>query len=209
MALYHKATVTPSKAELIAAWLPRQPWCPDPDADVEVIGAYRFDDPEGSVGMEAHLVMSGDTLVHVPLTYRDAPLASDESGLVGTTRHSALGDRWVYDGLQDETFIVMLAAAALTGQGEALGMVMNDGRWYIAPTNVRIQGGGWSLERVPVDGFESDDATTAAPTYRNDGFQLSTHRLPVVGQQPKLGLTASWDGGPGTVVLARMEQLFE
>lgn len=27
---------------------------------VEVVGSYRFDDPEGRVGLEAHLVTSGD-----------------------------------------------------------------------------------------------------------------------------------------------------
>jgi len=51
-------------------------------------------------------------------------------------------------------FVVMLAAVTMTGQGEALGMAVYDGRWYIAPTNIRIHGGGWTLERVPVDGFE-------------------------------------------------------
>ena len=33
----------------------------------------------------------------VPLTYRGAPLAGGEADLVGTTEHSALGTRWVYD----------------------------------------------------------------------------------------------------------------
>ena len=70
-------------------------------------------------------------------------------------QHSVLGTRWVYDGLRDPQFVVMLAAVAMTGQGEALGMVVYDGRWYIAPSNVRIQGGGWTQERVPVDGFEA------------------------------------------------------
>ncbi len=33
-------------------------------------------------------------------------------------------------------------------------MAEYEGRWYIAPSDVRIQGGGWTQERVPVDGFE-------------------------------------------------------
>jgi len=35
---------------------------------------------------------------------------------------------------RDAQFIIMLATVAMTGQGEALGMVVYDGRWHIAPT---------------------------------------------------------------------------
>ena len=45
-------------------------------------------------------------------------------------------------------------------------MAVYDGRWYIAPSNVRIQGGGWTEERVPIDGFEleTDEATASGFT---------------------------------------------
>ena len=36
MALFHLATIKPTKAELIAAWAPTQPWGPSPDAPIEV-----------------------------------------------------------------------------------------------------------------------------------------------------------------------------
>src|SRR5688500_6033865 len=160
MALFHRATITPTKAELIAQWAPTQPWGPAPDEAVEMIGSYRFDDPEGRVGMETFLVNARDRLLQVPLTYRDEPLDGADDALITEMHHAVLGTRWVYDGLRDPRLVVMLAAVAMTGQGEALGMAVYDGRWYVAPTNVRIQGGGWTQERVPVDGFElvSDDA---------------------------------------------------
>ena len=101
MAIFHRATVTPKKAELIAAWAPAQPWGPPNDAPVEVIGSYRFDDPDGRVGMETHLVTAGDTLFQVPLTYRDEPLAGAEDAFITEMEHSVLGTRWVYDGLGD------------------------------------------------------------------------------------------------------------
>jgi hypothetical protein len=47
-----------------------------------VIGSYRFDDPEGRVGMEIHLVDARGTLLQVPLTYRDEPLVDAEPALV-------------------------------------------------------------------------------------------------------------------------------
>ena len=97
----------------------------------------------------------------------------------------------------------MLAAVTMTGQGEALGMAVYDGRWYIAPSNVRIQGGGWTQERVPVDGFEleSDDATGVV--LRNDRFELTVFRRPARAA-PAIGLTATWDGQDDPVVLAEV-----
>jgi hypothetical protein len=202
MALFHVATITPSKAELISGWLPTQPWGPQAGAPVEVIGAFRFDDPEGRVGMEIHLARSGDVVYQVPFSYRDAPLEGAADALVGEMEHSALGTRWVYDGVRDASLVVMFAAVAMTGQGEALGMAEHEGRWYVAPTNVRIQGGGWPRERVAVDRFElvSDDA--AGAVLRNDRFELTVFRRPVAGSRPPIGLTGTWAGLAEPVVLA-------
>jgi hypothetical protein len=206
MAIFHAATITPTKAELIAGWAPTQPWGPPATDALAVVGSYRFDDPEGRVGMEVHLVTAGGTTFQVPLTYRDEPLAGGEGALITEMQHSVLGTRWVYDGLRDPRFVVMLAGVAMTGQGEALGMVEHDGRWHIAPTGVRIQGGGWGLERVPVDGFELQSDAAAGSVLRNDRFELTVFRRPTAGPRPAIGLTATWDGQDGGVVLARVEE---
>jgi hypothetical protein len=206
VALFHRATITPTKSDLITEWAPTQPWGPSSSADaIEVIGSYRFDDPNGRVGMEVHLVRAEGAVFQVPLTYRDAPLDGGEGALVTEMHHSVLGTRWVYDGLRDPQLVMMLAGVTMTGQGEALGMAEYDGRWYIAPTNVRIHGGGWTQERVPVDRFElvSDDAS--ASVLRNDRFELTVFRRPVPGSRPPIGLTATWDGQTGgEVVLAEV-----
>jgi hypothetical protein len=206
MALFHRATLTPTKAELIAAWAPTRLWGPSADVPVDFVGAFRFDDPNGRVGMETHLAKTGDTLFQVPLTYRDAPLDGAADALVGEMHHSALGTRWVYDGLADPEFVVMLAAATMTGQGEAIGMAMYDGRWHIAPSNVRIQGGGWTLERVPVDGFELRTDGESTVVFHNDRFELTVYRCPVSGPRPPIGLTATWDGEKEPVVLAEIRE---
>jgi hypothetical protein len=206
MGIFHRATITPTKTELIADWIPTQPWGPTPGTPIEVIGSYRFDDPDGRVGMETHLVTAGDTLMQVPVSYRGEPLEGSADALITEMQHSVLGRRWVYDGLGDPLHVLMLAGVAMTGQGEALGMAVYDGRWYIAPSNVRIQGGGWTQERVPVDGFElaSDDATRVV--FHNDRFELSVFRHPVPGVRPGIGLTATWDGQPNAVVLAEVRE---
>ena len=59
MAIIHQATLSPSKRELIEKYLPVQPWfTKDGSAPPELLGAYRFDDPDGEVGLETHLAVS-------------------------------------------------------------------------------------------------------------------------------------------------------
>jgi hypothetical protein len=72
---------------------------------------------------------------------------------------------------------------------------------------VRIEGGGWTQERVPVDGFElaSDDAT--ASVLHNERFELILYRRPHPGPEPAIGLTAIWSGHAEHVVLAEVRQL--
>jgi len=205
MGRFHRATIAPTKAELIAEWAPNQSWGPAGADPIDVIGSYRFDDPDGRVGMETHLVTAGDTLFQVPLTYRDEPL-DESSALISEMHHSVLGTRWVYDGLRDPLFVVMLAAVTMTGQGEALGLAVYDERWYIAPTNVRIHGGGWSQERVPVDGFVLESDTATVSVLRNDRFELTMFRRPVPGPRPTMALTATWDGQGEPVVLATVRE---
>ncbi len=207
MGVFHRATITPTKAELIAGWVPTQPWGPSADSPVDVIGSFRFDDPENRVGMESHLVMTEGTLLNIPLTYRDGPVDGADDALITKMEHSELGTRWVYDALRDERYVTSLAAVTMTGQGEALGMAHHDGRWYIAPANVRIEGGGWTLERVPVDAFQpvSDDGTTVV--FKNERFQLRFFRRPAPGPRPAIGLTAIWEGQPSPIVIAEVREL--
>jgi hypothetical protein len=123
MALIHRATLRPSKLELLTGWLPGRPWYDAPAGDLERVAGYRFDDPAGAVGIETMLVRVGDGPVHqVPLTYREAPLAGGDAWLLGTTEHSVLGKRWIYDGTGDPVYAAALAAAILghTGQAEEL-----------------------------------------------------------------------------------------
>jgi len=72
MANIYKATLNPSRLNVLNAWLPSRPWFTGV-ADVQRVGAYRFDDPAGEVGIEAFLLQAGDgSVLHTPLTYRGA-----------------------------------------------------------------------------------------------------------------------------------------
>jgi hypothetical protein len=206
MAIFHVATVTPTKEEMLARWIPTQPWGTPAEVSTTVIGSFRFDDPDGRVGMETHLVDADGLLLQVPLTYRDTPLDGAEDAFIAEMEHSVLGTRWVYDGLGDDRFIALLAGVAMTGQGEALGMALHDGRWYISPSSVRIRGGGWTREPVPVDGFTVDADDTTDVVLRSDRFELTVFRRPSSGTRPPIGLTATWDEHPDPVLLAEVRE---
>ncbi len=139
MAIIHKANLSPSKLELIAGYLPKQPWFIQ-DGTPELIGAYRFDDPAGEVGIETHVVAAGDRIYQVPLSYRGYELAGAEEWLIGTMDHSVLGKRYVYDACADPIYVKALATAILTGQEEAQLIV--DGEPEPRPSSVTVKGSG-------------------------------------------------------------------
>lgn len=178
MALIHQATVQPSKAELLAAWLPVQPWGPEEGADLELVGAYRFDDPAGRVGLETHLMRAGGQLWQVALTYRDAPLPEAEAALVGRMRHSVLGERWVYDGCADPAYVRMLAATALTGVGQSVGVVEVDDRSRLLPPTVRLSGGGCIAAPIDISGFGSPTRDDGVAVLCSSLVELRFHHRP-------------------------------
>lgn len=122
MAVIHRTTMTPGKLELLASWLPAQPWYLGGENEPELTnaGGFRLDDPGGEVGIEFMVVTDGSgerpVTYQVPLAYRGAPLAGADQALIGTTEHGVLGRRWVYDGTHDPIVVTQLFALVL---GEA------------------------------------------------------------------------------------------
>jgi hypothetical protein len=144
MALLHKADMTPTKIELLTGWVPAQPWfVGEADATLTNVAAYRFDDPAGQVGIETILVRAGNgPLLQVPVTYRDAPLAGADASLIGTTHHSVLGKRWVYDATGDPVYLAAVADAALSGGRQAELTIEIDGRMVVREPTAVVAGSG-------------------------------------------------------------------
>lgn len=113
MAIIYAAELSPTKPETVTSWLDRQPW--GGDGPVEVLGSYRFDDPEREVGVEILLVLRQERVLQVPFAYRGAPL--DGGSLVTTMEHSVLGERWVYEAGSDPVAVECLTRA-LAGEQE-------------------------------------------------------------------------------------------
>jgi Maltokinase N-terminal cap domain len=146
MALLHRAsTLTPTKLDLASAWAVEQPWFSgDPQAVFEPVGSYRFDDPEGQVGIETLLIRAGEhePVLQIPVTYRDAPLVGAEHALIGTAEHSALGTRWVYDGVADPAYLSAVATVTLTGGHQADQFVEIEGELVAREPTAIVSGSG-------------------------------------------------------------------
>ncbi|SCL49056.1 hypothetical protein GA0070606_1408 [Micromonospora citrea] len=205
MALLHKAELRPTKLELVAAWLPGRPWFRGtPGADVVRVAAYRFDDPAGEVGMETLLVRAGDGPIHqVPLTYRGAPLDGGDEWLVGTTEHSVLGRRWVYDACGDPVYAAALASAVLAGTAQAEEYIEIDGRMEHRPRSMTVTSSGASGGEAPAVGavrqVVPDDPTLVV----TDTVDLVVVRRLDDGSHPEgATLTGTWDGQPTPLPLA-------
>jgi hypothetical protein len=128
MAILHRATLRPTKLELLAGWLPSQPWWRNSSVtDLRRVGSFRFDDPDGEVGVETLLVSAGRDVVQVPLTYRGAPLAGAEGAFVGAMDHSVLGQRWIYDACADPVYTAALSGLLLEGRQQAEEFIDVDG----------------------------------------------------------------------------------
>jgi maltokinase len=120
MAIVHKgATLVPTKTELVAEWMQRQRWYHGKGHRPELrrVGGFRFEDPEGEVGIEtilfADTAVSPAVVYQVPLTYRGAPLSGADAALLGTSEHSVLGTRWVYDAPHDPVYVSQLMLTIL------------------------------------------------------------------------------------------------
>jgi hypothetical protein len=188
MAIVYRAELKPSKIELITSWLDTQS---RGSGEVTALGAYRYDDPDGAVGIEGHLVSRDGVVLHLPLTYRDAPLDEPGAHLVGRLQHSVLGERFVYDATTDPVAIGCLVRA-LRGEQQPAVLEIYEGDVVVGrrdPTmSVRVTAG---------DGGQPVGCIRVG---LDTGAELRIVRV-VDADQPagSARLVASWDGGSGSI----------
>jgi hypothetical protein len=207
MALIYKSEITPSKLELVQGWITSQRWFVGDPAGLAPHAAFRFDDPEGEVGVESLLLHTSDgQTLQVPLTYRGAPLAGGEAHLVGEMEHSRLGHRWVYDGAGDPACIAAFATAARTGGREADLVV--DGESGLRPPTARVAGSGSAATGVEA-ALVADPVVTvegARTVSTAGGIRLALHRFPAAAavSDDAAAITGTWAGQPEPALLAEV-----
>jgi hypothetical protein len=200
MGLVHAtADIVPTKQELVESWLPSRSWAGGA-TEVDLVAGYRFDDPEGEVGVETIVwrAPSGD-LLQVPLTYRGAPLPGAEEHLIGTMEHTVLGTRWVYDGCADPVWAATLTSTILRGGTQAQVVFEQDGELVEAQARLPVRGSGSPDADVPsvttVDALADDGPVTVVTA---GPVTISLARVvgaPLVGDATLSGSTADRDLG--------------
>ncbi|HWD95370.1 MAG TPA: hypothetical protein VG246_03020 [Acidimicrobiales bacterium] len=163
MAVVHNTTLVPSKLELLAPWLPTQPWYRSAGpAELSRAGGFRLDDPAGEVGIELMVVNDASGVnpmsYFTPLTYRGAPLSGADSHLIGTTEHGVLGRRWVYDGVHDVVCVDQVLALL---SGNVVAQDQNDSN-TVDPTVTRELSVAGGFSRSDATAIESSATATVA-----------------------------------------------
>jgi hypothetical protein len=218
MALVYRAEIRPTKLELLTPWVAGQAWCPGPERpELEKVGAYRFDDPAGEVGVETLLVRAGDgPVLQVPMTYRAAPLAGAERFLIGTMEHSVLGDRWIYDGCGDPVYATTLLATMLTGGGEAPEFVDYDGEARQRETTTNVRGSGGPATRADEPAGRGGEITAIPTVTDGDPTIITTEAgelavVRILSDRPAgpavVTLTGTWEGRKTPALLAYAREL--
>lgn len=201
MALIYNTTMDPTKMQLLAGWLPQQEWFTGDVAQLTSVGAYRFDDPDGEVGMEGHLLTAGDDVVyHVPVTYRGADLPDvSDSDRLGTSAHGVLGTRWIFNAEADPVYRAVLADTIMQGGSEAQEFTPNEqGELEERERYTFVSGSG-------IGGSMGADAELTI--VRRLGSGAGAHgggASAIATDDIALELTATWPGQTEPLVVARL-----
>jgi hypothetical protein len=206
MATIHRTTMTPTKLELLTAWLPRQPWYEGDAAEPRKAGGFRLDDPQGEVGIEFMVVDSGHGTYLVPMTYRAAPLAGADHALIGTSEHGVLGRRWIYDGVHDPVLVATLLAF-LRGEVPAQAQSVSDTldpsvHGHVTATDVAAVPAAVEVREVAGPADATEVRLTPGPLTLRVHRVLGTDR----GPDPRTAVghaTAGWPGPDGTEIRDR------
>ncbi|EHB55031.1 hypothetical protein MycrhDRAFT_2225 [Mycolicibacterium rhodesiae JS60] len=205
MAFVHRgATLRPTKPEIVRQWLGGADWF---DAEPETDPAapplsYRFDDPAGKVGIEALLVPSAGRYIQLPLTYREEPLEGAGDWLVTTMEHSALGRRWIYDGVGDPVLAAAFVNSIVGGTSSAtLEFDAGDER-HTASTSVHAQGTGSGRIPVPLEVVSVERSGPTSTVRTTAGVLRIPHLLDPAAQVSPMSLVGDGDALGSNLLLA-------
>ncbi|MFV0450962.1 MAG: maltokinase N-terminal cap-like domain-containing protein [Propioniciclava sp.] len=137
-AVHTDATLSPSKLDLLAAWLPQQSWFDGDASDLERVAFFRFVDPDGEVGLDSMLIASGGQIYHVPVTWRAEELA--DADLIGTLEHSGLGTRYCYAANTDPVYVAELVR--VIREGDTAADIVAEGSGETVPPTMAVAGSG-------------------------------------------------------------------
>ena len=135
------------------------------------------------------------------MTYRAEPLAGAEDHLVGTTDHSVLGERWVYDGCGDPVWATALTAVIATGGRQAQMFIEQDGQRVDVPPRMQVRGSGEDDSAPEVGAVDAVTDEGPVTTVRAGTVEIDVARVvgTPLGEGPHLVGTVG-DTGDTTVL---------
>ncbi|MFV0406494.1 MAG: maltokinase N-terminal cap-like domain-containing protein [Propioniciclava sp.] len=136
--VHPEATLTPSKLDLLAGWLPGQSWFRGEVSDLERVAFFRFTDPDGEVGLDCMIIASAGETYHIPVSWRAEPLAEGE--LIGTLEHSLLGTRYCYSANTDPVYVSELIR--IIREGDTAADILPAGSDQPLPATIEVRGSG-------------------------------------------------------------------
>ncbi|MFI6955879.1 1,4-alpha-glucan branching protein [Nocardia sp. NPDC050408] len=198
--------MSPSKLELLTAWLPTRPWYRDGGRAPELskAGGFRLDDPAGAVGIEFVLVNDGvgpePITYHMPLTYRGAPLDGADDALVGTSIHGVLGQRWIYDATRDPVAVAQIVAL-LAGQAQPQAQRTSDTPDpSVAVTSGEFSSAATKLRSVLDTPTHTDIAVGSGRSVRVERALRPEPATPASGPTDTARVTVPWQIVTGSTV---------
>lgn len=206
MAFVHRdATLRPTKVEVVRQWLAAADWF---DAAPETVVtspplSYRFDDPDGKVGIEMLVVPYREGFIQLPLTYREAPLDGARQWLLTTMDHSVLGRRWIYDGVGDPVLVTAFVRSILGGESSAMLEFGTEGQ--TASTSVHARGTGSGPLTKALDVVSVERSETVSTVRTSAGVLRIPHLLDPVAPVSSAALVGCGDGLGSDLLLAEFD----
>lgn len=206
MAIIHKATLSPSKLELLQAYLANDANLgKQATGDLAAVGAYRFDDPAGQVGIESHILRSPDgALLHLPLVYRNERWDGADQWSVGTMQHSVLGERWVYEASIDPIYVRELVRTIVQGGTGVDEMVETDDGPVARDPSVRVVGSGSAGAGLPTIDDLVVERLQATTSIRCGDLEVVVQNVLAPAASSGLDLRGTWSGQSEPMGLAHI-----
>jgi hypothetical protein len=133
----------------------------------------------------------------------NATLSPSKQWRTGTSEHSVLGKRWVYDGCGDPVWAATLAAAILTGGTQVRVFIDRDGERAEVPPRMQVRGSGGDGERPEVDSVTDEGTVTLV---RAGDIELALARVVGSPLDGEATLTGTIGDSEQTSVLASLRR---
>jgi hypothetical protein len=136
----------------------------------------------------------------------NATLSPSKQWRTGTSEHSVLGKRWVYDGCGDPFWAATLATAILTGGTQVPVFIDRDGERVEVPPRMQVRGSGSAGDVPAVTSVDSVTDEGTVTLVRAGDLELALARVVGSPLDGEARLTGTVGDSQQTSVLASLRR---